>query len=362
MFESITYESILQRMLDKVPDSFDKREASVIYDALAPAAVELQLLYIQLDVFLKETFGHTASRTYLIERAAERGIVPEPATKATFKGEFNIDVAIGARFSLDALNYVVIEKISSGVYKLQCETVGMVGNKQLGTLVPIDYIEGLTSAKLTELLIPGEDEEETETFRARYLASFDPQAYGGNIADYREKVNAISGVGGVKVYPAWQGGGTVRLAFMTSEYKVPTAEFVDQVQTLVDPIPNQGKGLGIAPIGHIVTVQGVKNSAVHVDLQMTFQGTHIFEDFRTDIQNVIDDYFSGLNKAWQSTQVSAPGQSSNSGILIRRAQIESRLLDISGVIDVQHTFLNGIEENLTLDPDALAVRGLVNGS
>ena len=46
MYENITYESILQRMLDRIPDDMDKREGAVIYDALAPAAVELQLMYI----------------------------------------------------------------------------------------------------------------------------------------------------------------------------------------------------------------------------------------------------------------------------------------------------------------------------
>ena len=41
MYEEVTYESILERMLEKVPDNMDKREGSIIYDALAPAAVEL---------------------------------------------------------------------------------------------------------------------------------------------------------------------------------------------------------------------------------------------------------------------------------------------------------------------------------
>ena len=66
MYEEVTYESILERMLEKVPDNMDKREGSIIYDALAPAAVELQLMYIELDVILKETFADTASRDYLL--------------------------------------------------------------------------------------------------------------------------------------------------------------------------------------------------------------------------------------------------------------------------------------------------------
>ena len=46
MFENYTYEKILNDMLDRVPDSLDKRQGSIIYNALAPAAVELQNMYI----------------------------------------------------------------------------------------------------------------------------------------------------------------------------------------------------------------------------------------------------------------------------------------------------------------------------
>lgn len=99
MFENITYEMLLDRMLDRVPNTIDKREGSIIYDALAPAAVELQQMYIELDVILNETFADTASRTYLIRRAAERGIAPNAATKAVLKGMFNMNIPISSRFS-----------------------------------------------------------------------------------------------------------------------------------------------------------------------------------------------------------------------------------------------------------------------
>ena len=146
MYENVTYEDILQRMLDRVPDSMDKREGSIIYDALAPAAVELQLMYIEFDIILQETFADTAPREYLIRRAAERGIIPIAATHAILKGEFTpstLNIPIGARFSCGTLNYAVTEKISDGAYKLECETEGETGNAQFGQMIPIDYIVGL---------------------------------------------------------------------------------------------------------------------------------------------------------------------------------------------------------------------------
>ena len=221
MYENVTYEDILQRMLDRVPDSMDKREGSIIYDALAPAAVELQLMYIEFDVILQETFADTASREYLIRRAAERGIIPEPATHAVMKGEFTpstLEIPVGSRFSCGTLNYAVTEKISDGQYKLECEEIGESGNSQFGQMIPIDYIEGLETCYLTDLLIPGEDEEDTESIRTRYFDTFDTKPFGGNQKDYIQKTNALPGVGSTKVTPAWNGGGTVLLTILDSNY------------------------------------------------------------------------------------------------------------------------------------------------
>lgn len=112
MYENMTLEAILKSMLLNVPDTFDKREGSVIYDALAPVAIEIRNMYIDLDNILNQTFADTAAKKYLKLRCKERGIEIEPATKAIRKGVFNIDVPIGSRFSLNVLNYVVTEKIS----------------------------------------------------------------------------------------------------------------------------------------------------------------------------------------------------------------------------------------------------------
>ena len=112
MYENMTYEVILQRMLNRVPDTMNKREGSIIFDALAPAAVELQNMYIEFDWMLNQSFADTASREYLIKRAAERGIEPEKATNAILESVFDADIPFGSRFSLDKLNYVVTDFIS----------------------------------------------------------------------------------------------------------------------------------------------------------------------------------------------------------------------------------------------------------
>lgn len=188
MYE-VTYREILERMLNRVSDKFDKREGSVIFDTHSPTALELEILYVELNRMIAEGYGDTASREYLILRCKERGIIPYPATYAVLKGTFTpatVDV-IGKRFNLGSLNYIVTEKIADGEYRVQCETPGTVGNQYFGQLIPIEYVEGLETATLTEVLIPGEDEEDTEDLRTRYFNSFDEKAFGGNVRDYIEK-------------------------------------------------------------------------------------------------------------------------------------------------------------------------------
>ena len=303
---------------------------------------------------IKAAFGDTADRPHLIERALERGLTPKKATYAKVKGTFTpdtVNIPIGTTFSYDDLDYTVAQKISAGEYYLTCNTLGTVGNQPADTMIPNDYVKGLQSAMLTEVIVPGEDEEDTEVFRKRYLSSFDSQAYGGNIPDYKEKVNAISGVGGVKVYPVWNGGGTVKIVFMTSEFKVPTAEFVLEVQNMIDPVKYHGLGLGIAPIGHTVTVEGVSDSSISIS--MTLTADTLAESYREDIEKIIDEYFLELNKGWQDTKTDSIRLTLNKGITVRLAQIESRVLNLAGVDDVQNLTLNDNQENLVLDVNAI---------
>lgn len=352
MYENVTFESILKRMLDRIPNTFDKREGSVIYDALATAAIEFQNMYIHNDTVLNESFADTQTREYLIKRCAERGIYVEEATPAIRQGEFNMDVSIGSRFSLNKLNYIVTEKISDGVFKLQCEKTGSEGNLESGTLIPIDYIDGLQTAILTDVLVPGEDDEDTEHLRQRYFDSLDSQAFGGNVADYKEKIKSLDGVGGVKIHPVWNGGGTVKVVFTDSTYSKPSSVHVDAVQEKTDPIPNQGKGAGFAPIGHVVTVVGCGETTIDIQTKITFQEGWDWETIEPYVTKEIDEYFTELSATWDSLE-------ENEGLIVRISQIETRLLDIAGILDIADTTLNGVAQNLTIESDNIPVRGVM---
>ena len=203
----------MEQLLSNVPEDISVDEGSVIYTALSPIAYELEKAYIELDQVLSQTFADTADYDYLELRARERGLAPIAATYCKAKGVFNVAVPEGSRFYIGELTYISGEPAETETgfaYVMTCEEAGTIANGVLGELTPIDYIDDLEEANLTEILVAARDKEDVEDFRARYFASFASYSFGGNVADYIEKISSIEGVGGVHIYPTWNGGGTVK--------------------------------------------------------------------------------------------------------------------------------------------------------
>lgn len=373
MFENMTYENILESMLKNIPSDIDKREGSVIFDALSPAALELANAYIYLDIILNNAFADTAEREYLILRAKERGLAPYEATRAVLKLEVTYtgtseNVKPGDRFSLDGMTYVVTEQMINetdsvittypfgeddpqdsdpgntiyGQWRVECETPGKEGNTRFGDVLPLQSISELASAKITELLIPGEDTEGTEEFRERYFEAVNNEAFGGNRADYRQKVKSIEGVGQVKIYRTPKGGGTVRVVITDSENKKPSTELVNQVKEILDPEEYEGLGYGEAPVGHAVEVEGV--SSVDVDVSVKWQTESNVTVDEGLIIEAIENYFDEVNSKWDSRD----------HITIYAAQIIARILDIEGIVDVTSIFING-QQKIDTDVDEIFV-------
>lgn len=337
IFDDNTFENVLERNLDRIPDEFDKREGSVIYDAIAPMAIEISLLYSYLDFLFKNAFGDTANRYWLIERAKERGIEPYKATKAVIIGRFDAKLNIGDRFFIDDIYYTVskFQKEEKGLffYELICNEEGSIGNIEGGKLTPTRTIRNLNLAEIYKLAILGEDDEDTEDFRERYFETIKSIAYGGNIDDYRKKVKAIDGVGLVKVIPVWNGGGTVKLIITDSEFKEPTSELISKVQEIIDPIPFHQKGVGVAPIGHYVTVVGAKSKKINITCEILKSRDSNLEEIKREIEKDVEEYFKTQRKKW------ATYEKVDSNIYvendIRLAKITSIVLNVADVIDYE---------------------------
>lgn len=350
-----SFEEIMERTLAKVSTDVDKREGSVIWNAMAPTNEEIANIFVLLDAIYENGFADTAEREYLILRCKERGITPEPATYAVLKGDFNMEIPIGNRFNLGDLNYVTTAFISSSegryYYQLRCETEGTEGNVQFGAVSAIDFVDTDMEGSIVELLIPAEDEEDTDALRQRYLDSFTTTPFGGNQDDYKNEVGKLAGVGGVKIIPVWAGGGTVKLIIINSNFDKASDTLVSTVQEAIDPSP-QGTGVGLAPIGHTVTVVSCVNRSITIDFRCTFEDGYSWDRVKDEVTKAISDYLLEVRKNWANSSSS----------IVRISQIENRTLNIDGIVDVQGTKINGSTENLTLGFEEIPVLGGVRNA
>lgn len=348
MYENETFTAILQRMLERVPNDIDKREGSIIYDALAPAALELAELYAEMDRNRELSFADTASGEYLDRRVREFGVARGRATRARRKGLFYdasgspMDVPIGSRFAIAELRYVVREKLATGQYALEAETAGIAGNQHYGGLLPLDYVDRLARAELADVIVPGEDEESDSSLRDRFLERARRPGTSGNVADYRQWALEVPGIGGVQVEPLWNGAGTVRLYLLNAEKRAPSPELIEEAQAYISP--SSGTGEGRAPVGADVTVSPAEEIPIDVSVKLTLiEGATLAE-----VQAEIEE---GLRKFCEQAAFNEPQ--------VRIIRISAILSDNPRIVDFSELTVNGGTGNIPIQAGQVAVLGTV---
>lgn len=360
--QKYTYEYILTEALSKVPDNVDKREGSIIRDALSPCCYEAAKHILYLADIIEQTYIETANGLWLDGRVIEGGITRDPATYAKKLGVFKTQldepcqISIGQSFSTvgdTILNYTAVQVYTNedgdvvpGSYVMQCNTVGSVGNSYIGRIVPNDYIEKLASAEITTLLYPGEEEESDDSLRERFLANLMKTAFGGNIAQYRQWAKEISGIGGVQVYPVWAGGGTVKLSIIDTDYNSCSSEFCQTILEKFDPENSGGEtglGLGIAPIGHEVTVSTPLPRTINVSGKITLLPGYKLETLLPQIKLALEEYLLSLRQAWENSD-----DENNYSVIVYLGRINFAILNVKGVSSAYELQLNGTDTDIRL--------------
>lgn len=341
LFENQTFETILRRMLDRIPDDMDKREGSIIYDALAPVAIEFAQAYMELDTILRLTFSETSSGEYLERIATNFGVYRKKATKSVRKGVFTdennlpFNVPIGSQFRFNNTTYVVIEKISDGQFRIQAETPGSETNKEFGNLLPVEPIEGLGTAVLADVLIPGEDEENDDSLRQRYFERISMPSSSGNDADYIRWAKEVNGIGYVRVFRRWNGPGTVRVVVITDKKKSPSPQMIEKVRENIE---------AKRPVLADITVDGAREISIDIDVKVTLNGNGDAETALQQIKNSINDYL--LNVAFFEQ-------------IVRYTKVGEAILNAEYVLDYENLKINGGTGNIQINGDEIAVLGRV---
>jgi len=332
-------EDILRRMMDKVPSSFDKRiGSSLIYNALAPAAQEISKLRSDMDRFLKYGFADPdIPDEYLDYRAKEHGLTRKPAGYTIKIGIFTdsegnlMDIPLNSRFSIEKINYKAFEKIETGKYKMQCESIGVTGNYPNGAILPIEYIEKLGSASISDIILEGVDVENNESFYNRFIIKVQTPATSGNKYEYLNWALKVQGVGNAIVKPLWSGPGTVKVLITDLANRTPTDELILNVANY---IAEQ------RPIGATVTVAGVQETNIIIIATLILDVGYSLADIKEKIIASINNYFKSINL--KST-------------IVRYNRVVNCILDIPGVIDYTNITINNLKQNIDLGEDNIPI-------
>lgn len=298
----------------------------------------------------RQAFFQTATGEALDKLAVLANISRKQATSAIRKGEFNAAIPLGSRFSTingtDSINFVVISALGAGhTYRLQAETSGSIGNAYTGPILPIDTISGLSSARIADILTPGDDVETDEAFRSRILAALNSRSFGGNVAQYVEEIEKLDGVGSVQVYPTWRGGGTVLCSVLGSDSLPASLDLVQTIQNAIDPVPNTGQGLGLAPIGARVTIAAPETLQVSISASVKLRPGASLSTVKAAVSAALEAYLRSVRLAW-AVNVSPTGLSYSADVYA--ARVLAAIVTTEGVVNASEIQLNGKSDDLIL--------------
>lgn len=342
MYENKTYEVIMQQALNSVPDNIDKREGSVIFNALAPFAAEMAKMYIELDYLLAIGFLATTWEDFLDLKAKEYGLTRYDGKKAVRVGIFTnnsnllMDIPIGTRFSIEEINYVAIEKMSLGTYKMECEVIGSIGNSYFGRLFPINTVNNLKLAMLDRVVEAGVPVENDEAFRERIIKYVKFKPYSGNRADYKRLIDEYGGFSGVKFERRMGEEENVYVHVLDRNYNTPTDEEILALQEYLNPKANNGNGMGQVGIDHKTIVKKGEEQVVDIEINVSVLDGYSIGMLKNQILLAIDQYFLEVKKGYLDLE---------DQLIIKIAFLESKILEVVGIVDIQNTKLNGSFSN-----------------
>ena len=352
--EAQNYDYWLNLMLDNVPNDIDKREGSIIYDAVAPAAMVSAQQSLSLANIIRETYIKTAQGEFLDYRAVEHGISRYEATNTEVKAKFNdddgnpVNVEVGDRFASIAespIFYTVIKANDDGTAEMQAEEAGTSANSYLGQVLPVTPNDNLAWAEIIEITIPARDEENDEHLRVRLLNTNSWVAYGGNVADYLDMTSKISDVGATQVYPTWDGPGTVKLVILNNDLMPASQTLIKKVKEEIDPEDKTTEGYGLAPIDHRVTVTTAETLTVNVQINALLDAQHVTSNIEQQIKNVLSKFFIELRQNWAKIN---PTTGRGYTLTIFRSRILSKIMQIEGVANADLPTLNGENKDISL--------------
>ena len=339
MIKVKTYNEILEDMLSRFDDKYDKREGSMLYNLVAPAAREVAIQYTVLKSYEDINFLDTSTGVFLTRLCRQFGVERLPATASVRLVKFKQEIPLGTRFSVvnSEFNFRVLERKNGFDYTVVAEQVGNAPNYVTGQLINIDVMSEFKGAEIGQIIVLGEDEESDKALRKRTIDYLKTPTLNGNVAQYKKWASEFVGVGSALVEPLWKGANTVRVSITDADGNEATPELVSRFKNFLDPEPS-GHGLGVAPIGAYVTVQSVSGFDIRIVATIKVDEDVDIDTIRKEARVQLIKYLR--EEAFEEKEV-------------RNYKVATIIDRISGVKDVDRVLINGRENSVELSTNMI---------
>lgn len=335
MFSTQTYENIKNRILEKFPLQLDKREGSYSNNLISPLVAEIAKVYMKMGDILSIGFVKTTFSDYLDKRVNEFGVYRKPGLKAVgavkVEGKAGAKITNGTILTYKDLKYIVLNDItlpSENILHVEALEVGSKYQIPIGTELNLEVANINITRLYTEREFKnGVDIESDEALRERFFNIVKNPATSGNKYHYEQWALEVAGVSRAKVYPLWNGNGTVKVLVVGDNNTQASEEIVQSVKEHID---NE------KPIGCTLTVvtPTILNLTVlaSVELSVGYTTQDIEESFKAELEN----YLKGSTNE------------------ITYSKIYGLLANLNGVADITSLTLNGATSNIPIADDKIA--------
>lgn len=333
------YEMYKRSFLNFLPEDMDKREGTLAYILASATAMATREMYDYIENEKKDCFVDTATRGSLQRLCAIAGIERRSKTKALVKIEGGNGLRVGDIVSGEDLSYTIVS-VNNEYFTAEANTPGTIGNSYIGEVVCENRSDIEETIKITSIIAMGEDDEDDDRLRKRFIERARCPVCPGNVSYYKELIDTIPGVGGRRIIPAADGAGTVRVVITDPEYNVASDDLVNYVKELLDPKETEGLGYGLVPLGHKVSVESVEKVDVRIVVDITGVTTDAY--YLRLARSKLPLIFKEINKTWDT----------KSHIVLWDRVIEDCLFEL-GVDDVNVVSINGNTNRLILEPNQI---------
>ena len=152
----------------------------------------------------------------------------------------------------------------------------------------------------------------------------------------------VEGVGRVKVFPLWDGPGTVKVSILDSNQRVANEDLIQKVQYHIDH-EGERRGEALAPIGALLTVSTAKTKELRVKAKITmvedmyYTLDMIAETLKVALQLYIDE-----EVAYKSNRLTV-------------AKVIDILYSLDGVLDITELTVNDRSDAISFGEEEIPI-------